>query len=246
MDLYPRVHILGGKAVRLPKGDIREAISLDASAVSRARSWISKGAERLHVVDLDAAAYLDYQNRELIREIIEDVDVPVQVAGGIRSTPEVGRLLDDLGAWRIVMGTAAIEDQVLIWDLCRKYPGKIMVAIDVNPNEEVATRGWQVNSGRYLEEVLIELSSAGAAGFVVSEVRRDALVEHSNVGILRHAMEIVTEPIIAGGGARDVADLQSLIDLEVDGRHLSGVIVGREITEGRFTLEEANEMMDGV
>jgi phosphoribosylformimino-5-aminoimidazole carboxamide ribotide isomerase len=246
MDLYPRIHILDGKAVRLPKGDIREAISLDASPVSRARSWISKGAQRLHVVDLDAAAYLDYRNRELIREIIEDVDVPVQVAGGIRSTPEVERMLDDLGAWRIVMGTAAIEDQVLIWDLCRKHPGKIMVAIDVNPNEEVATRGWQVNSGRYLEEVLIELSSAGAAGFVVSEARRDVLIEHSNLGILRHAMEIATEPIIAGGGARDVADLESLIALEVEGRRLAGVIVGREVTEGRFTIEQAVEMMEGI
>jgi phosphoribosylformimino-5-aminoimidazole carboxamide ribotide isomerase len=246
MDLYARVHILDGRAVRLPKGDIREAIALDASPVSRARSWISKGADRLHVVDLDAAAYLDYQNRDLIREIIEDVDVPVQVAGGIRSTPEVERMLDDVGAWRIVMGTAATEDQVLIWELCRRYPGRIMVALDVHPNEEIATRGWQVNSGRFLEEVLIELSSAGAAGFVVSEARRDALVEQSNLGILRHAMQIVTEPVIAGGGARDVPDLQSLVDLEVDGRRLRGLIVGREITEGRFTMEQAMEMLGGA
>lgn len=243
MDLYARIHILEGRAVRLPKGDVRKAIALDASPVSRARSWISKGANHLHVVDLDAAAYLDYQNRELIRQIIEEVDVPVQVAGGIRSTPEVERMLDDLGAWRIVMGTAAIEDQVLIWELCRKYPGRIAVALDVHANEEIATRGWQVNSGRYLEEVLIELSSAGAAGFVVSEARRDALKEPANLGVLRHAMEIVSEPVVAGGGARDAADLQSLVDLEAKGRRLAGVIVGREITEGRFTMDQAREMI---
>jgi len=242
MELFARVHILDRKAVRLPTGDVREAISLDADPVDRAKGWVAKGADRLQVVDLDAAAYGDYENRPLIEELIAAVDVPVQVAGGVRSPAEVERLLG-FGAWRVVMGTAAIEDQVMIWDLCRDYPDKIAISLDVRPDEELATRGWTANSGRYMEEVLIELSSAGVASFHVAEAGRDALVEQSNLAILRRALRFVSQPVIASGGARDRADLKSLFELETEGRQLSGVVVGREITEGRFTMEEARAVI---
>ena len=244
MDLYARVNILGGRAVRLPRGNVREAISLDADPVARAVGWVAKGADRLHIVDLDAAAYGDYRNRPLINDIIEAVDVPVMVAGGIRSRPEVESLLDDAGAWRIVIGTAAIEDQVLVWDLCRDYPAKIAVSIDVHPDEELAIRGWTIDSGVYMEDFLIELSSAGAAAFMVSEVDRDALSEPANLTILRTALTTVDEPVISGGGARDPADLRALVELTADGKRLDGLIVGREITEGRMTLEEVRKVLD--
>lgn len=244
MDLYARVNILDGKAVRLPKGDVTQAIALDADPVARAKGWEAKGAHRLHVVDLDAAAYGDYTNRPLIEELIAAIDIPVQVAGGVRSTAELERLLG-YGAWRVVMGTVAIEDQVLIWDLCRENPGKIAVSLDVRPDEELAIRGWTIDSGRYMEEVLIELSSAGVAAFFVQEAGRDALVEQANLGILRRAMGMVPEPIIAAGGARDFEDLQHLVELENDGRKLGGIVVGREVTEGRFTMEAARAALDG-
>ena len=244
MDLYARVNILDQRAVRLPRGDVTEAIALDSDPVSRAVGWQEKGADILHIVDLDAAAYGDYENRPLIGEIIEALDVPVQVAGGVRSAAEVERL-HQAGAWRVVMGTVAIEDQVLIWDLCRAHPGFIGVSVDVRPDEEVAIRGWMVDSGRYMEEVLIELSSAGAAAFMVAEAGRDALKEQSNLGILRRAIGMVAEPVIAAGGARDRADLEALATLEGDGRHLGGLVVGREVTEGRFTLEEAKSLLGG-
>lgn len=238
MDLYARVNILGGRAVRLPEGDVANAISLDADPIDRAVSWVRKGADHLHIVDLDAAAFGEYRNRDLIYELIAAVDVPVQVAGGVRSTPEVSRLLD-AGAWRVVMGTVAIVDQVLIWDLCREHPHKIVVSLDVRPDEELAIEGWTKNSGRYLEEVLIELSSAGVAGFMIHEVGRDALNEAPNIAALRRTLSIVDEPVIAAGGVRNLGDLDELIALEERGKHLAGVVVGREITEGRLTMEQA-------
>lgn len=244
MDLYARVNILDRKAVRLPTGDVTEAISLDADPVERARGWVTKGADLLHIVDLDAAAYGDYENRPLLGEIIQSVDIPVQIAGGVRSPAEVERILD-LGAYRVVMGTAAIENQVMIWELCREYPDKIVVSLDVHPDEELVTRGWTVDSGRYMEEVLIELSSAGVVGFMVTEAGRDALVEQANLGILQRALGMVSEPIVASGGARDMEDLVSLVGLEADGRRLDGVVVGREISEGRFTMKEARAALGG-
>jgi hypothetical protein len=143
------------------------------------------------------------------------------------------------------MGTAAIENQIMVWDMCREHPDQIVVSLDVRPNEEVATRGWTQNSGRFLEEVLIEMSSAGAVAFLVAEAGRDALSEPPNLQILAEALATVEEPVIAAGGVRDLEDLRKLMLLETSGRFLSGVVVGREVTAGRFTVEEAKQVLAG-
>jgi len=244
MDLYARVNILGGLSVRLPRGRLDDAIALDNDPVGRAKHWAGQGVDYMHVVDLDAAAYGDYRNRHLIDKMIESAGVPVQVAGGVRSEGEAERLIEQ-GAWRIVMGTAAIENQNMVWDLCRDNPEKIAVSVDVRPDEEIVTKGWTQNSGRYLEEVLIEMSSAGVVSFLVSEAGRDALAEPPNLQIMAESLATVEQPVIAAGGVRDLEDLRDLVRLEASGRQLAGVIVGREVTAGRFTIEEAKEVLAG-
>ncbi len=243
MDLYARVNILGGHSVRLPRGDLDNAITLDNDPIARAKNWREQGADAIHVVDLDAAAEGDYRNREIIDRMIKVVDGPVQVAGGIRSHVEAARLID-AGAWRVVMGTAAIEDQNMVWDLCRDHPDKIVVSLDVRPNEEIATRGWTKNSGRFLEEVLVEMSAAGAVSFLIAEAGRDALIEPPDTSILLEALRTVQEPVIASGGVRHLDDLRELVNLQDGGRRLSGVVVGREVTHGRFTLSQAKAVLD--
>ncbi len=244
MDLYARINILGGLSVRLPHGELDEAIPLDNDPIGRARNWEQQGVDALHIVDLDAAAYGDYRNRELLSRIVDSVDIPVQLAGGVRSEGEAERLID-FGAWRIVMGTAAIENQLMVWDICRDHPGKVVVSLDVRENDELATRGWTQNSGRFLEEVLIEMSSAGAVAFLIAEAGRDALTQPPGFKALEESMGIVEEPVIASGGVRDLDDLRRLVQLESSGRHLGGVIVGREVTAGRFTVSDAKEVMAG-
>lgn len=244
MDLYARINILGGLSVRLPHGGLDEAIALDNDPIGRAHNWVNQGVDHLHVVDLDAAAYGDYRNRDLIMDLVQSIEIPVQVAGGIRSEAEAERFVEG-GAWRIVMGTAAIENQIMIWDLCREYADKIVVSLDVRPDEEIATRGWTQNSGRFLEEVLIEMSSAGVVAFLVAEAGRDALTEAPNLQTLASALATVEEPVIASGGVRDLEDLRRLLQLEASGRTLSGLIVGREVTAGRFTIQEAKEVLAG-
>ena len=244
MDLYARVNILGGLSVRLPRGRLDDAIALDNDPVGRAKHWGAQGVDYMHVVDLDAAAYGDYRNRHLIDQMIESAGVPVQVAGGIRSEGEAQRLIEG-GAWRIVMGTAAIENQNMVWDLCRENPDMIAVSIDVRPDEEIVTKGWTQNSGRYLEEVLIEMSSAGVVAFLISEAGRDALAEPPNLQIMAESLATVEQPVIAAGGVRDLEDLRDLLRLEAAGRSLDGVVVGREVTAGRFTIEEAKQVLAG-
>ncbi len=238
MELLARINILDGRSVRLRRGDLTEAIPLDNDPVARAQSWALQGADKIHVVDLDAAAHGDYRNRALIDQLIAEAGVPVQVAGGIRSDVEATRLIE-AGAWRVVMGTAAIENQNMVWELCRSYPERISVSLDVRGDEEIATRGWTENSGRYLEEVLVEMSSAGVAAFLVAEAGRDALVEPPDLSILKVALRTVDQPVIASGGVRNLDDLRNLLALKVGDRTLGGLIVGREVTHGRFTIEEA-------
>jgi phosphoribosylformimino-5-aminoimidazole carboxamide ribotide isomerase len=241
MDLYARVNIWQGNAVRLPKGDVADAIVLDEDPAKRAQEWIESGADIMHVVDIDAA-FGDYSSRPIVEEIVESLSVPVQVAGGVRTPAQVEKLVG-YGAWRVVMGTAAIEDQVMVWELCRSYPDKITVSLDVRPDEEIAISGWTKNSGVYLEQALIDLSSAGMVSFLVAEAGRDALTAPTNLDILSRVLEMVDEPVIAAGGARDLDDLEAIVALEAGGKRLGGVIVGREVTEGRFTIEQAKEVL---
>ncbi len=241
MQLYARVNILDGAAVRLPHGTLDEVIHLDADCVGRAKGWVEKGADRLHVVDLDAAIHGDYRNRPVIREIIAELDVPVQVGGGARSRLEIDRLLDD-GAWRVVVGTLALDDQVLFWEINREHPGQIVVSLDITADQELVTQGWTEGTGKYLEETLIELSSAGAAAFMITEVGRDALEDPPNFEALRTATNIVDEEVIAAGGVRDLDDFRELLKIE----GLTGVVVGREVTAGRFSVEEALAVLRGA
>lgn len=245
MELYARINILDGMAVRLPHGDVAEAIPLDNDPVHRARGWVNKGADRLHVVDLNAAAHGTYGNRAVIESIIKAVDVPVQVGGGIRSRAEVERVLG-MGAWRVVIGTLAMIDQVAFWEINRRFPNRIAVSLDVKPDTEIVIRGWTEETGEYLEETLINLSSGGAASFMISEVGRDALQEPPYFDVLESAIKLVDEPIIAAGGVRDLTDIARLKDLGEPGRRLGGLVVGREVTAGRFTMDElAEALADG-
>lgn len=246
MDLYARVNILDGRAVRLPQGDVKTAISLEADPAARAQSWERKGASRLLVVDLDAAAFGNYGNRELIHELITAVEIPVIIAGGVRSASEVEKLIG-AGASQVTMGTAAIIDQVLLWDLCRDFPGRIIVSLDVKPDEELVIRGWTEHSGSYLEETLVEISSAGAAAFMIAEAGRDALRQPANHNFLETALRIASESeaVIAAGGVMDLDDLEDLARLQYEGKRIDAVVVGREITEGRFTFEEAAKILAG-
>ena len=189
-------------------------------------------------MDLNAAAYRQYDNRDLIAELVGVIGCPVDVGGGIRSEDDAARLLS-AGASRIVMGTAALENQNMVWDLCRSYPDRVMVSLDVKEDEELLVHGWTEHSGRHLEEVMLEMSSAGVAGFMVSEALRDALVDEPNFDLLRKCLEYADEPVVAAGGARNLEDLRRMRSLEFEGRRLAGLIVGREVTEGRFTIPQA-------
>lgn len=236
MDLYPAIDLRGGRCVRLRQGDYDAETVYDAAPATVARGFAEAGAPWIHVVDLDAARTGTPANRELIAEIIAAVDVPVQVGGGVRDQ-ESARTLHELGAARVVMGTVAMEQPELVARVAAVQP--VAVGLDVR-GTEVAVRGWTEGAGRGLGEALGMYDGvAGVEAVVITQIAVDGTLEGPDLGGLELALSATRIPIVASGGVGGLEDLGALAGLECDGRHLEGVIVGKAVHEGRFTVPAA-------
>ena len=238
MEISGRINILGGQAVRLVRGGFDEVAVVDDDPIARAHHWVSSGLERLLLVDLDGAMHGDDRNHALVTRLVGEVSAQVTVTGGARSLGHISQLLG-AGAWRVGIGTAAIIDQTFTYDVCRRFPGQIVVTFDVDRDEEIWLHGRTLRAGVNLEEGLIAMQASGAAGYMIAEVGRDALDEPPDLDALRTTLATVDGPVIAAGGVRHLDDLRSLDSLAVGPRRLDGVVVGREVSAGRFTVAEA-------
>ncbi|MDA8266513.1 MAG: 1-(5-phosphoribosyl)-5-[(5-phosphoribosylamino)methylideneamino] imidazole-4-carboxamide isomerase [Actinomycetota bacterium] len=241
MDLWPAIDILGGRCVRLVQGDFgRETRYGDPLEV--AEWYLSNGAERLHLVDLDAARTGLRANREVIGAIVRSCAVPVQVGGGVRDE-EAAESLFSLGVARAVLGTAAVDTPEVADRLSIRWPNRIVAGLDYRRNAdgvpEVAVRGWTLPSGRALREVLDRLSDLPLAGVVVTDIERDGTLEGPDVPGLLRVLSATRHPVVASGGVGSADDLKALRATEVGGKQLAGVIVGRALLSGALALADA-------
>ncbi|MDA8380659.1 MAG: HisA/HisF-related TIM barrel protein [Actinomycetota bacterium] len=237
MDLYPAVDILGGASVRLYQGDFDRKTTY-GDAVAAARSLVDAGAERLHVVDLDAARTGLGANAELVEAIVADAGVPVQVGGGLRDETAVAGLLA-AGAARVVVGTAVLDAPAMVAEMAERHPGRIAIGLDHDGKGRLAVRGWKEASGAALDEVLAGFAGVPLAGVVVTDITRDGSMEGPDLAGLRHVLATTLLPVVASGGVRSGADLAALAAVEVCGRRLDGVIVGRALADGALGVKEA-------
>jgi phosphoribosylformimino-5-aminoimidazole carboxamide ribotide isomerase len=241
VELWPAIDLRGGRCVRLVQGDFeRETVYGDP--VSVAKGYVRAGAERLHVVDLDAARTGLPVNREVIGEIAASAGVPIQVGGGVRDDPSAEALLA-LGVARVVIGTAAVRKPALLARLAARWPHRIVAGLDYRRNEvgvpEVAVQGWTQPSGRTLAEVLAGLRDVELAGVVVTDIARDGTGEGPDVSGLVSVLGWSAQPVVAAGGVASIDDLARIARLDVDGRRLDGVIVGQALLSGSLSLSEA-------
>ena len=235
MDLYPAIDLLDGRAVRLYQGDYARETVYNNDPVAQAREFAAAGARWIHVVDLDAARSGTPRNRDVIAAICEAVDVPIQTGGGVRSD-EAADALFDAGVARVVLGTAALEEP----DLVRRLAARHAVAVGLDARgREVAVRGWEEGSGRDLLDVARGFADAGVEALIVTEIGRDGTLEGPDIEGLGEVLESTELPVIASGGVGTLDDLVALEALRSVGRRLSGVIVGRALYEGAFTLRSA-------
>lgn len=235
-DLYPAIDIRGGRCVRLLQGDYDRETVYGDDPVAVAKGFEAAGARWIHVVDLDAARSGSPENRDVVSAIAGAVSVPVQTGGGVRSVDAATALLD-AGVARVVIGTAAVEQPSLVAEVARRYPGAVAVGLDTRGGE-VAVHGWTSGAGVSVVDAARSFADAGASAFVVTAIEVDGMLEGPDVDLYASLLSATDVPVIASGGVGVLDDVRRLAALEVDGRRLGGVIVGKAIYEGRFTVEE--------
>jgi phosphoribosylformimino-5-aminoimidazole carboxamide ribotide isomerase len=232
IELYPAVDILGGKAVRLMRGDFDCRTDYDTDPLEAARRWADAGARHLHVVDLDGARLGEPVNLDMLVRIAS-LGVAVQYGGGLRSALDVQAALD-AGATRAVVGTAAFLDPDLLAELVAQRGEAIAVGLDARDGR-VSVHGWQRQTGLSPADAAARLSEAGVATIVYTNVDRDGTMEGADRVMTRRVIEAAHGArVIYSGGIGSLDDLRSL-----DGLDLEGVIVGKALYESRFTVGEA-------
>lgn len=206
------IDLMGGRAVQLVQGD-PDRVEVDApDPAAIARAWSRTGFSRLHVVDLDAALSRG-DNREQVEELLEAVDLPVQVGGGIRADADAAAWLQ-AGADRVIVGTRAVEDPGWGVALATRWPGRIVLAADVR-NGEVATHGWRAGSGSGLEALLQEYADAPLAGVLVTDVSREGRQAGCDLTLFGNAVAASPHPLIAAGSITTASDLKGLAAIGV-------------------------------
>ncbi|MDZ4826584.1 MAG: 1-(5-phosphoribosyl)-5-[(5-phosphoribosylamino)methylideneamino]imidazole-4-carboxamide isomerase [Actinomycetota bacterium] len=236
MDLYPAIDLRDGRVVRLQQGDYDRETQYSDDPVAVAQRFEAAGARWIHVVDLDAARSGIATNRDAIRSICNQVSAKVQSGGGVRDAARAEALLE-AGVKRVVVGTAAVEHPELVDELALRFPGRVAVGLDAR-GRDVATHGWETATGADLVDLARRFDRPGVGALVVTEIGRDGMLAGPDVEQLATVLGAVRVPVIASGGVATEDDLHLLAALEVEGRRLAGVIAGRAIYEGRFTVEE--------
>lgn len=243
LELWPAIDIRAGRCVRLLRGDF-SAETVYGDPLAQARRFVRAGAERLHVVDLDAARDGGFANRRLVLEIASRCGVVVQAGGGVRSVEDAAALLDQ-GVSRVVVGTAALDDRAVLCSMVARWPGRVVVGLDHRPardgsaGRELATHGWTSAVSAGLAETVSGLADLAPAGLVVTDISRDGTGSGPDLDGLMGLLEMTPVPIIASGGVGRVADLEALASLRAGGRALSGVVVGRALVSGALGVREA-------
>ena len=240
MEVIPAVDLMGGKVVRLSRGEPDTAKGYEGleDPLWVARKWEREGARYLHVVDLDAATGRD-NNRQTISTIIRGVVIPVQVGGGIRSRAVVEEMLN-LGAGRVIVATLAFEREDMLKTLVDGFGrDRIMVALDYL-NGIVMTRGWKGSTGITLEAAVEKFLKLGVELFLLTSISRDGLLVGPDYITLKTMVKRFKRGLFVAGGINALDDLVKLKAIGVD-----GVVVGKALYEGRFGLKEALESVRG-
>jgi phosphoribosylformimino-5-aminoimidazole carboxamide ribotide isomerase len=243
MRLIPAIDIRGGRCVRLRKGDFADETIFGDDPVAMAERWVSEGARFLHVVDLDGAREGTPRNFAVIREIAERVAVPVETGGGIRTETALGLIAGSRVA-KAVLGTSAVEDESFLERaLVVLGPARVVVAVDAEDGY-VKTRGWQERSDMRVLDLARRLEDLGVREILYTDISRDGMMQSVNIGGVRELAEACGLEIIASGGVTSLDDLRALKALELLG--VTGVIAGRALYEGRFTVAEALAVLDAA
>jgi phosphoribosylformimino-5-aminoimidazole carboxamide ribotide isomerase len=240
MILLPAVDIRDGKAVRLRQGDFDDETVYADDPLEAARSFVQAGARFLHVVDLDGAREGEPVNLHHVERIATELDVPVELGGGLRSIASIRRALK-AGAARVVLGTAAFTDPDLLDEALSAFTSRILVGVDVRSGR-VSVSGWTRATQTSGEDAIRTMQRRGVTRFVYTNVDRDGMLEGPDLDEVRRVGEAVRGRFLYSGGIGSLDDLRALHDLRLV--NLAGVISGKALYEGRFGVAEGQAELD--
>ena len=235
MILFPAIDLKEGACVRLIKGDMNQATLYNEDPAAQARQFAQTGFKWLHLVDLDGAFEGRSVNGAAVSAIIDAIDIPIQLGGGIRSIEHIEKWLAN-GVARIILGTIALQNPELVKKACQLFPGRIAVGIDARGGK-VAVEGWAAESQIEVVELARRFEDAEVAAIIYTDIDRDGVLAGINWQATIALANAVSIPIIASGGLASMADIERLT--EPDCAALAGAISGRALYDGRIDPSEA-------
>lgn len=241
MIVFPAIDIYEGKAVRLRKGDFNAVTEYGDNPADMARRWADLGAEFLHVVDLDGALAGASRNTAPIREILKQVNIPIEVGGGIRTLDDV-KLMLDLGVQRVILGSAAVKTPPLVAEACQLYGERIAVGIDAKDGI-VAVNGWGESGKMRSEDLARDMAGRGVKTIIYTDISRDGTLSGVNIEATVRLARAAGIGVVASGGVSSLEDIRAVKAHEKDG--VIGVITGKAIYDGRLDLKEALRIAAG-
>jgi len=238
MELFPAIDLIGGCAVRLVKGDYAQKTVYSDDPAEVARSFAAAGAKYLHVVDLEGAKDGGTPNLETIKNIVENGGLLVEVGGGIRSEEVIKKYLD-AGVFRVILGTAAVQNPAFLEEMVQKYGEKIAVGVDIKDGM-VAIKGWTEVSEESCFDFCEKLQKIGVKTIICTDISKDGLLSGTNLELYKELSEKFSVDIVASGGVTTLDDVKKLADMG-----MYGAILGKALYTGNIDLKAAVELTKG-
>ncbi len=237
MQIIPAIDLKSGRCVRLIEGRKESAKVYDRDPLEVARGYERAGAQLIHIVDLDGAFLgAASENRKIINKISEEIEVPIEVGGGVRSILDIEILIEKIGARYVVVGTLAVEEPRVVTEAVARYKGAIIAGID-GRGRAVATRGWTEATAIDALDLARQVAQAGVERIIYTDITRDGRLAGPNFEMTRQLALASGVRVTASGGIASLEDIARMRELEIEG--VDSVIIGKALYEGRFGLEEA-------
>lgn len=239
MYFYPAIDLKDGQCVRLLRGEMDQATVFNDDAGAQAKAFVEQGCEWIHVVDLNGAFEGKPVNADAVQAILDAVDVPIELGGGIRDMDTI-RFWLDKGVRRVILGTVALRDPDLVIEACEEFPGRIAVGVDAKDGM-VAVEGWAEVSDISAIDLAKKFEDAGVAVIIFTDIGRDGLMQGPNVASTLELAKAISTPVIVSGGVSSMDDLKAVKD--AGGDLFDGVISGRAVYDGKIGVKEAVELL---
>jgi len=232
MKIFPAIDIKDKKCVRLVKGDFDNKTEYEMSPVEQAKKYKDHGFKNLHIVDLDGALTGETVNLDIIQDIVSKFDLEVEIGGGIRNIDSIQKYID-IGAEKVILGSAAIKDKNFLKEACKKFLNKIALGLDAKDGY-LSVSGWKENSNQLTLDYLKEVKDYGVSRLIYTDINRDGTKQSPNFEETSKVAEISNCPIIISGGVSSIEDIKKAKTL----KNIEGIIVGKAIYDGVISLSE--------